>query len=66
MGMRPPEWAADGVFITWQTIPWPEDVRISGDALRVVPHEQPPLHPPNADDGWIIRPLRTWDDMLSP
>jgi len=61
MGMRAPEWEENGVFITWQRIPWPDAGEIAGTALRVVPHEQPPLQPVGAEDGWILRPLVTWE-----
>ena len=66
MGMRPPEWEPDGVFVTWQRIPWPQDARITGTALRVVPHNQPPLQPPGAEDGWIQRPLISWQTFITP
>ncbi len=67
MGMRPPEWERDGVFITWQRIPWPADVPISGAALRVVPHERPPLQPAGSKEGWIQLPLTDWRTIfISP
>jgi len=67
MGMRPPEWEPHGVFVTWQHIRWPADAEISGSALRVVPHDQPPLLPPGGDaEGWIQRPLIFWQDVITP
>ena len=66
MGMRPPEWEPDGVFITWQTVDWPDAVQVTGSALRIVPHDQPPLQPPGAEDGWIQRPLLTWQAFTAP
>ena len=66
MGMRPPEWEQDGVFVTWQRIPWPDDAQVTGTALRVVPHNQPPLQPPGGQDGWIQRPLTDWRAVFTP
>jgi len=66
MGMRPPEWETNGVFLTWQSIPWPIDAKPSGAALRIVPHNRPPLQPSGSDDGWIQRPLTSWQEMLAP
>ncbi len=57
MGMRPPEWERDGEFITWQRLPWPGQQAATGTALRVTPHNQPPLQPENAVDGWLQFPL---------
>jgi hypothetical protein len=66
MGMRPPEWTPEGLFVTWQTLPWPDPDLISATALRVVPHDSPPLQPPTADEeGWVVRPLRTWEGFLA-
>ena len=66
MGMRPPEWEPDGLFITWQRIPWPDDAQVMGTALRVVPHNQPPLQPAGGEDGWIQWPLTDWRALFSP
>ena len=66
MGMRPPEWEPDGLFITWQRIPWPDDAQVMGTALRVVPHNQPPLQPAGGKDGWIQWPLTDWRALFSP
>ena len=63
MGLRPAEWPANGIFITWQRITWPADATIAGTTLRVVPNQRPPLQPQGAPEGWITRPLRTWDDL---
>ncbi len=60
MGIRAPEWREDGLFITWQTIPWPSTPEVAGTALRVVPHGRPPLQPDGSEDGWVSLPLQIW------
>ena len=65
MGVRPPEWEQDGVFVTWQRITWPTDAQATGTALRVVPRNQPPLQPAGGEDGWIQRPLTDWQAIVT-
>ncbi len=60
MGVRAPEWREDGLFITWQTIPWPSTPEVAGTALRVVPHGRSPLQPEGSEDGWASLPLQIW------
>ncbi len=60
MGMRPPEWEREGEFVTWQRVPWPEGMQITGSALRVVPHNQSPLQPEGSLDGWVQSPWVAW------
>ncbi|NOZ71335.1 MAG: hypothetical protein GXP38_05380 [Chloroflexi bacterium] len=66
MAIRATEWPRDGLFATWQTLSWPDGVEPTHTVLRLVPHNQPPLRPPHSDaEGWILLPLRTWDDLIS-
>jgi len=66
MGIRPPEWEENGIFITWQTIPWPPQEQIASTVLRVVPLNKTPLQPPGSEDGgWVYRPLKTWDEFIA-
>lgn len=59
------EWPQDGVFATWQTLSWPQGVEPTHTALRLVPHNEPPLYSPRSDDeGWVLLPLSAWDDLI--
>jgi hypothetical protein len=51
------EWPRDGVFITWQALPWPDQESVAGTALRLSPQGERPLQPPGSGDGWVSFPL---------
>lgn len=66
MAIRATEWPRGGLFATWQTLSWPDEVEPTHTVIRLVPHSQPPLRPPHSDaEGWVLLPLRTWDDLIS-
>ena len=55
------EWPQDGVFITWQVLPWSEQEVVAGTALRLVPTDESPLQPAGSEDGWLTFPLAGQD-----
>jgi len=62
MYFRAVEWPRNGVFATWQRLAWPAGAEPTHTALRLVPHNEVPLHPPASDDeGWLLLPLRRGD-----
>ena len=47
------EWPENGVFITWQVVPWPNAEKVAGTALRLAPEGEAPLQPVGSEDGWL-------------
>jgi len=63
MRFRATEWPSPGLFVTWQTLVWP-DAEPTHTVMRLVPHDELPIVTPQSDvDGWVLLPLRTWDDL---
>jgi len=47
------EWPENGIFITWQVVPWPDAEKVAGTALSLVPEGEAPLQPVGSEDGWL-------------
>jgi hypothetical protein len=57
MGFVSTEWPQDGVFITWQVLPWSDQESVAGTALRLSPEGEASLQPVGSGEGWLAIPL---------